>query len=184
MAGRPLSWLAIPGSLRRASLNRALLASAQALAPADVSVTLHDLRDVPLYDGDVEADGVPDGVAALKDAIARADGVLLATPEYNRSIPGVVKNALDWVSRKPNPLQGTPCAVVSASPGGGGGAMAQPVVKMVLHTLGADLPPLRELAVKQASSKFENGALVDDATRERFAALLASFAEWIRERPA
>ena len=183
MADRALSWLAIPGSLRRASLNRALLASAQSLAPANVTVTVHDLRDIPLYDGDVEAGGVPEGVTALKDAIAQADGVIIATPEYNRSIPGVLKNALDWVSRKPSPLPGTPCAVVSASPGGGGASMAQPVVKMVLHTLGADLPPLREFAVKQAMAKFEGGSLTDSDTRERFAALLSAFAEWIRRRP-
>lgn len=182
MTDRALTLLAIPGSLRRASLNRAVIASAAELAPDGVTVVTHDLSAVPLYDGDVEAAGVPDGVVALKKAIADADGVVISTPEYNHSIPGVVKNAIDWVSRKDNPLRGTPCAVLSASPGGGGGSRAQAPLKMVLHTLGAELPPLRELAIRQASDKIENGELTDSETRERFATLLADFAAWIRRR--
>jgi len=180
MNQRPLTLLAVPGSLRRESLNRALATAALDATPKDVAVTVRDLDGVPLYNGDVEAAGTPAAVVDLKDAITRADGVLVVTPEYNRTIPGVVKNALDWISRKPNPLEGKPCAVISASPGGGGGAMAQPAVKLVLHSLKAELPPLRELAVKHARGKFTDGVLTDDETRERLTALLSEFAGWIR----
>ena len=97
--------IAISGSLRRASYNSALLRAAAALAPETVSLEARAIRDIPLYDYDVEAEqGVPETVEALKEALARADGLLLATPEYNNSMPGVLKNAIDWLSRPPQDI--------------------------------------------------------------------------------
>src|SRR5690606_18294913 len=107
------------GSLREGSYNRALLRAAAELAPEGMTIDTFDLRQVPLYNGDVEAAGDPPGVAALKQAIRDADGVLFATPEYNHGVPGVMKNAVDWASRPPRAaaLQGKPVALIGASPG-------------------------------------------------------------------
>src|SRR2546425_3048293 len=113
--------VAIAGSLRRGSFNAALLRAAAALAPEDVTLEIATIKGIPLYDGDVEsADGIPPIVAALKDSIATADGLLLATPEYNNSMPGVLKNAIDWLSRPPADIPrvfgNRPVAIIGASP--------------------------------------------------------------------
>ncbi len=185
MPNPPLRLLGIPGSLRRASFNRGLLTAAQRVCPDGVTLEIHDLIDVPLYNGDVEAEGTPEAVVALKNAIADADGLLIASPEYNGSMSGVIKNAFDWVSRKPSPLGGKPCAVISASPGGAGGTRAQPPLKMMLHVLGAELPPLRQVAVSGASGKFTDGALTDDTTRDRLGTFMSGYAAWLmRHEPA
>src|SRR5947207_14536285 len=113
----------IAGSLRKASYNRALLRAAVELAPEAVQITVFDrLRDVPLYDADVEAEGDPEPVVALKTAIRQADALLIATPEYNYGVPGVLKNAVDWASRPPGSsvLEGKPAALMGATPGHGG----------------------------------------------------------------
>ncbi|HWK41182.1 MAG TPA: NAD(P)H-dependent oxidoreductase, partial [Croceibacterium sp.] len=119
--------LGIAGSLRAGSLNRALLRAAADLAPAGVTIERFDLMQVPLYNGDVEEAGDPPGVAAFKQAIAAADGVLIATPEYNHGVPGVMKNAIDWASRPPRgaPLGGKPVGLIGASPGMTGTARGQ-----------------------------------------------------------
>ena len=131
--------LAIPGSLRRGSQNRALLRAAQELAPAGVEVRVFGLNALPPYDGDVEAAGFPEPVRALHEAIRGADALLIATPEYNGSIPGVLKNVLDWASRpyRDNALRGTPAAVVGASTGLFGAVWAQAELRKVLRTCGA-----------------------------------------------
>ncbi|HRE42892.1 MAG TPA: NADPH-dependent FMN reductase, partial [Terricaulis sp.] len=115
----PLRILGLAGSLRQASLNRALLRAAADLAPEGVAIESFDLIDVPLYNGDVEAAGDPPAVAALKAAIAGADGVLFVTPEYNHGVPAVTKNAVDWASRPARgaPLGGKPVGIIGASPG-------------------------------------------------------------------
>ncbi len=115
----PVHVLGIAGSLRKGSLNRALLRAAIKRAPAGMTLSAFDLDEVPLYNGDVEAAGDPPGVAALKQAIAAADGVLFVTPEYNHGVPGVMKNAIDWASRPPRaaPLGGKPVGIIGASPG-------------------------------------------------------------------
>src|SRR5256885_15678621 len=128
MDGSSLRVLGIPGSLRAASFNRALLRAAIADAPPGMTIEIFDgLGAVPLYNADVEAQGDPAPVVALKTAIDRADALLIATPEYNYGVPGVLKNAIDWASRPPGAcvLDGKPAALMGASPGGTGTARAQ-----------------------------------------------------------
>ena len=168
--------LALSGSLRRDSLNTQLLRAAAELLPDGVELELYDgLASVPPYDGDAESAGVPAAVADLKGRIAAADAVLVATPEYNASIPGQLKNALDWVSRpvKESPFRGKPTAVIGASPGAYGAMWAQAELRKVLGILGARVVE-SEVAVTQAHERFdETGRLVHDETREQLARLVA-----------
>jgi chromate reductase, NAD(P)H dehydrogenase (quinone) len=123
----PLTFLGIAGSLRRGSYNRSLIRAAIELAPAGTTVIPYDLMDLPMYNGDVEAEGDPEAVAAFKHAINAADSLLIATPEYNHCVPGVLKNAIDWASRpaRSSVLTGKPVAIMGATPGSGGTARAQ-----------------------------------------------------------
>src|SRR3954468_24207767 len=130
----------ISGSLRRGSLNSSLLRAAVQATPAGVTLDVATIKGIPLYDGDVEAkEGVPDVVEKLKDRIAAADGLLLVTPEYNNSLPGVFKNAIDWLSRPPADIPrvfgNRPVAIMGASPGGFGTILAQESWLPVLRTL-------------------------------------------------
>ena len=130
----------ISGSLRRDSFNTALLRAATAMMPDGAQLTIGSIRGIPLYDADVEAEGIPQPVTELKDAIAAADGLLLATPEYNNSMAGVLKNAIDWLSRPPADIKrvfgGKPVAILGATPGNFGTALAQIAWLPVLRTLG------------------------------------------------
>src|SRR5262245_54457067 len=133
--------IGIAGSLRRESLNAKLLAAAVELAPPGVTIEVASIRGIPLYDGDVEEEsGLPAVVVELKERIARADGLLLVTPEYNNSLPGVFKNAIDWLSRPssdiPRVFGGRPVAVTGATPGRMGTLLAQTAWLPVLRTLG------------------------------------------------
>lgn len=173
--------LAISGSLRKASYNTGLLRAAEAVTPAGVTLDARTLHGVPLYDGDLEAaQGVPPAVAALKEALAAADGLLLITPEYNNGIPGVFKNAIDWMSRPPGGtdlFKGKPVAVIGASPGGFGTILAQNAWLPVLRTLGTRPWFEGRLMVSRAGGLFDrDGALTDDETRSRLAGFLAGFA--------
>ena len=137
----PSTIVGISGSLRRGSFNSMLLRAAVELAPADAKIEVGSIREIPLYDGDVEAEqGIPKPVQALKDQIIAADGLLLVTPEYNNSIPGVFKNAIDWLSRPPADIArvfaNRPVALMGATPGGGGTMLAQTAWLQVLRTLG------------------------------------------------
>lgn len=176
----------ISGSLRRASFNSGLLRAAEGLAPEGTRIVLASIADIPLYNGDREAeDGIPAVAAALKDAIAEADGVLIATPEYNNSIPGVMKNAIDWASRPPSDSQrvfgGKRVAVIGASPGRLGTVLAQNAWLSVLHTLGAEYWSGGRLMVSDASRLFDaNGTLTDEATRERLKIFVEGFAAALR----
>ena len=168
--------LALSGSLRRGSLNTQLLRAAAELLPSGVELELYDeLGTVPPYDGDVESIGTPAAVADLKARIAAADAVLVATPEYNASIPGQLKNVLDWVSRpiKESPFRGKPTAVIGASPGAYGAIWAQAELRKVLGILGARVVE-GEVAVTHAHERFdENGRLVHGETREQLSQLVA-----------
>ena len=155
--------LAISGSLRRDSHNTALLRAAAERTPAGVELELWDgLKAVPPYDEDDDGDLVPAAVTALRSAVAGADAVLFATPEYNHSVPGALKNAIDWVSRplETNPLRNKPVAVVGASTGIFGAVWAQAELRKVLGAVGARVLH-RELAVGQAAERIADGAVGD-----------------------
>lgn len=171
--------LGLSGSLRRASFNAGLLRAAAELLSEGAALEIGSIREVPLYDGDLElAEGLPPAVKSLQEKLDAADGVLLVTPEYNNGIPGVFKNAIDWISRGPG-LQmwvGKPVAVIGASPGGFGTMMAQDQWLPVLRTLRADLWAEGRLMVSRAGSLFDDeGNLTDTASRERLAAFMSAF---------
>ncbi len=175
--------LGIAGSLRRGSYNRALLRSAQSLTPDDMRLHLFDLHDVPFYDADVEKRGDPEPVTALKERIREADAVVIATPEYQHSLPGVLKNALDWASRPPQdpPLKRKPVAMMGATPGRYGTARAQAELRKVLAYNDAVLVNRPEVLVANATKTFdEAGELVDDTARELVRELLEALGWWVR----
>ena len=176
--------LGIPGSLRRASFNRALLVAAQQLAPKDVELTIADLRPIPLFDSDLDDERQLAAVEAFKESIADSDAVLIATPEYNYGIPGVLKNALDWASRPAyrSVFAGKPVAIVSASPSIVGGVRAQAHLKLVLLGMASQVFPHPEFLVTQAHRKFEDGQLSDEETRDHLAKLLGNLSVWVQHR--
>jgi chromate reductase len=175
--------LGIAGSLRKASYNRALLRAAQSQAPSGMTLEIFDLIDVPLYNGDVEAQGDPPAVTAFKDAVRVADGVLMVTPEYNHGVPGVLKNAVDWASRgQPDSLKGKLCCIVGASPGATGTVRAQDALRQNLRRAGADVAPLGEVLVFQAHTKIIDGTLADERTRAAFQRHLAAYVEALKAR--
>jgi chromate reductase len=167
--------LGLAGSLRRDSHNARLLRAAAETLPPGVTLEVWDgLRDVPLYDEDVDGSHTPAPVRALREAIADADAILVATPEYNASIPGVLKNALDWASRPyaTNALRGKPAAVVGASTGLFGAVWAQAETRKVLKTIGAHILE-DEVPVGLADDAFDpNGRLLDPDLRDRLADLV------------
>jgi chromate reductase len=178
-----VSVLGVAGSLRRASFNRGLIRAAVEVAPPGTSVTSWDLREIPLFDADVEAVGDPPPVAAFKHAIARADALVIATPEYNHCVPGVLKNAIDWASRpaRRSVLTDKPVAVLGASTGRGGTARAQAHLRDGLAYTNGIVLPLPEVLVDAAGSKFDDdGNLIDDATRSEVRDLLVALAAWTR----
>src|SRR4051812_8857787 len=179
--------LGISGSLRRDSYNSGLLRTAAELLPSGVELELFDgLKAIPPYDADDDVEPAPAAVAALRDAIADADAVLVATPEYNASIPGVLKNALDWASRPhaTNPLRGKPAAVVGASTGMFGAVWAQADARKVLSTIGARVLDA-ELPVSDGDERFdERGVLVDAEVREQLGEVVAGLVEAVEVRAA
>lgn len=180
---RPLTFLGIAGSLRRGSYNRGLIRAAIELAPAGARVIPYDLIDLPLYNGDVEAEGDPEPVAAFKREIAAADALLIATPEYNHCIPGVLKNAIDWASRpaRASVLTGKPVAIMGASTGRGGTARAQAHLRDGLAYTNGLVLPLPEVLVPLAAEKFDGESVLEDpATREEVRDLLISLSAWTR----
>ncbi|HEX7386643.1 MAG TPA: NADPH-dependent FMN reductase [Castellaniella sp.] len=170
--------LAIGGSLRKGSFNHLLLEQAKRQAPEGMDVQIADLSGVPLYNGDVQEQGFPAAVQALAAQVQAADALLIATPEYNYSFSGVLKNAIDWLSRVPGAVfQGKPVALASASMGGMGGVRAQYQLRQVLVFL--DVHPLNkpELFVSAAHEKFSaSGELTDEFSRQGLDNLLAALA--------
>lgn len=176
----------LAGSLRAGSFNGALLRAAAQLMPAGAQLDIGTIKGIPLYDGDLEAaEGVPPVVTALKDQIANADGLLLVTPEYNNSIPGVFKNAIDWLSRPPADIPRVfhqrPVAVIGASPGGFGTILSQNAWLPVLHTLGTRPWFGGRLMVSRAGSVFnEAGELTDDKIKGQLQQFLQGFVEFTK----
>lgn len=182
-AEKPLRVLAVAGSLRRESWNRRLLKAAAEEAPTGMVVTVYDdLASVPLFNEDVEAAGEPDPVHRFRRVVAAADGLLIATPEYNQSVPGVLKNAIDWLSRPPEEvLAGKAVAVIGATPGLWGTRYAQKELRHVLTATESFVLPAPAIYIPSAASLFdETGRLTDPSTRERLGRFLPAFADWIR----
>jgi chromate reductase, NAD(P)H dehydrogenase (quinone) len=184
-ADRPLVVAGIAGSLRRGSFNRGLLRAAVEGAPAGMTIETLEIRDLPLYDADLDVDGGPEVVQAFKAGILEADGVLIATPEYNYSMPGVLKNALDWASRPPeHALNDKPVAIVGATPGRWGTVRSQLALRQMLLFPACRVMPTPMLTLAGAGEHFDGeGNLTDDATRAQLVAVLAAFATWIRQVP-
>jgi chromate reductase len=178
----PFQVVGLAGSLRRGSYNRALLRAAVELGAPRLHITVHDLAPIPLYNGDVEEAGVPSPVEELRTAVRKADGLLIATPEYNHGVPGVLKNTIDWLSRPPrdSALKGKVAAIMGASPGMTGTARGQTQLRQafVFTDTYALLQP--EVLVARAHEKFDaEGRLTDEGTREFLKTFLAKFADLI-----
>lgn len=175
---RVLQIAGIAGSLRQGSFNRGLLRAATELAPATLRITIHDLLPIPLYNADVESRGAPDAVGELRNAVRAADGLLIATPEYNHGVPGVLKNTIDWLSRPPqaSALNGKPAAVMGASPGMTGTARAQSQLRQAFVFTNTYAMTQPEVLVARAHEKFDQaGTLIDQATRRFLATFLEAF---------
>jgi chromate reductase len=180
--------LGISGSLRRGSHNSSLLRAAVQLMPPDSVLEIASIRGIPLYDGDVEAQGIPAAVTALKDAVIAADGVLLVTPEYNNSLPGVFKNTIDWLSRPAADAKrvfgGRRFAIIGASPGAFGTVLSQAAWLPVMRTLGTQVWSGGRLAVARAAAVFDEvGNLKDTLIEEQLRQFLAGYVNFLR-RPA
>src|SRR4051794_13343572 len=178
----PLTILGIAGSLRKASFNRALLRAAGELAPPDVTIESFDLSPIPPFNEDIELPP-PASVIDLKARIRAADAILFATPEYNYSIPGVLKNAIDWASRPygDNAWSGKPAAVMSASVGNLGGVRAQYHLRQVFVFLNVHDMKQPELMIASAAHKFDaQGNLSDERTREYMRKFLAAFVRHVK----
>lgn len=180
----PIHLVVMVGSLRRGSFNAAIARALPALAPDDVSITpLPSIGDFPLYNFDLQQEGFPPAVTAMGEAIRQADGLIIVTPEYNYSVPGVLKNAIDWLSRLPNqPFAHKPVAIESASPGGFGGVRAQLNLRHSLVFLEARAFNRPEVIVAQVNAKIDTatGELTDPATRGFIADQLKAFAAFVR----
>ena len=177
----------ISGSLREASYNTALLRAAAQATPDSCPVDVVSIREIPLYDGDNEDEwGVPRPVLALQDAIARADGLLIVTPEYNHGVPGVLKNAMDWASRGPRAIQSTsagkPVAVMGASPGARGTALAQQAWFATLRALGLSIYGEKAMFVGKAAEVFTDGKLTDQLTQQRLEKFMQGFAKFVEKQ--
>lgn len=177
--------IGISGSLRRGSFNTTLLRAAAELMPEGVELAVHTIRGIPLYDADAEAaEGIPRTVTVLKDALAASDGLLLATPEYNNSIPGVLKNAIDWLTRPPADIPrvfgGKPVALLGATVGGFGTILSQEAWLGVLRYLGTRPWFAGRLLVSGANRVFdESGKIVDPKIQEQLGGFVRGFVEFI-----
>jgi len=176
--------LGLSGSLRVGSFNSALLRAAAASMPKDATLEIGTIKGIPLYDGDVEAQGMPETVEKLKERVVATDGLLLVTPEYNNSVPGVFKNAIDWLTRPsadiPRVFAKRPVGIIGASPGGFGTLLSQTAWLPVLKTLGTAAYFGGRLQVSRAGDVFnDEGTLVDERIREQLKKYLAGFSEFV-----
>jgi chromate reductase, NAD(P)H dehydrogenase (quinone) len=177
--------IAISGALRKASTNTGLLRALKFGAPPHIEIEIVTLHGIPLFDGDVEtAKGKPDAVTDLDQRIRAADGVIIATPEYNFSIPGVLKNATDWLSRGGSPFRWKRVGVIGAADGPLGTGRSQYHLRQNLQALEAIVMPKPEFFAGHASQKFDtDGNLTDDDSRRRLLAWLAAFEKWVTDKP-
>ncbi|KFZ38713.1 hypothetical protein HR45_04635 [Shewanella mangrovi] len=177
MSEQKLNFVVLTGSLRQASYNAAIAKTLPELAPANANIiALGSIGDFPLYNADVQEQGMPVVVTEMADAIAKSDGLIIVSPEYNYSVPGVLKNALDWISRcSPQPIAGKPVMIASASPGNVGGARMQYHLRQILVFFDARVLNKPEAMIGQVHNKVQEGKLVDDDTREFLAKQLLSF---------
>lgn len=168
--------LGICGSLRAGSINAMALRAAQQLVPPGMEIVIADISAIPMYNEDVRSAGEPAAVTALKAQIRAADAVLIVTPEYNFSIPGVLKNTLDWMSRPPEPpFDGKPVAMMGAATGPVGTARVQYDLRKVMVFLNAFVVNKPEVFIREAVGKFDaQGALTDEATKKFIGDLLVS----------
>lgn len=180
-AGMSFKVLGICGSLRKASLNMAALRACRELAPAGMTLEIESLAELPMYNQDVFDQGLPASVKRFREQVSAADGLLIASPEYNFSISAPLKNAIDWGSRAPNQVfQDKPVALFSATPGPLGGARVQYDLRRVLGQLWAHVLPRPEVFIGMAPGKFDaQGRLTDETTRKFLTELLAGFQAWI-----
>ena len=185
MASKNVRIVGISGSLRRSSFNTSLLRAVAEVAPAGVSIDVRTIHGIPLYDADIEnGPGVPEAVTILKDDIASSDGLLLVTPEYNNSIPGVFKNAIDWLSRPDSDIarvfRGRPVALIGASPGRFGTTLSQSAWLPVIRTLGMRPWFDERLLVFEARKVFDDsGKLTDPHTRERMVKFVEGYCAFV-----
>lgn len=177
-----LKFLGISGSLRAGSYNTAALRAAGELLPSGVTLELADIRGIPLYDDDLRAAGMPPAVTALQGQVAAADAVLIATPEYNYSVSGVLKNAIDWISRTtPQPFARKPVGIIGAAAGALGTGRAQYDLRKIFVFLDAHVMNKPEVMIAAAHTKFDaGGRLTDEATRGFLQAMLQGLADWTR----
>jgi chromate reductase len=175
--------LGLCGSLRKGSYNRMALAAAEELMPDGMTMTTHELGGLPLYNNDVEKQGFPAPVKALRDAVAAADAILFATPEYNHSVTGVLKNAIDWVSRPPDqPFNGKPCAMFGASPGLMGSVRSQMHLRHICVFVNLQAVNRPEVMIAQADKKFDaEGKLTDETARKLLRELMVGLADLTRK---
>lgn len=172
--------LGISGSLRQGSFNTAALRAAQEIAQAGVKITIASLADIPLYDQDLRDKSVPPAVELLSKQVMEADALLFASPEYNFSVSGVLKNAIDWLSRlKPQPFAGKPAAVLGASMGLLGTARGQYDLRRILGSQDVHFVNKPEVMIAQAHERFDaDGRLTHEPTREHIGKLIQSLAAW------
>jgi len=183
MTDRPLCFAVLVGSLRKNSYNAAVARALPALAPAGVTIeTLGSIGDIPHYDADLQAEGFPDAVTEMGVTLQRADGVIIVTPEYNYSIPGALKNTIDWLSRLPDtPLAGKVAAIITASPGAIGGARAQYHLRQTMVFLDLHVLNKPEVMIGACAAKIdEQGRLHDQPTRDIIARQISTLAERAR----
>ena len=179
--------LGISGSLRKASWNTLLLRSAQKLAPEGMTIDITEIRDIPFYDGDIEATtGIPESAVAFREKIRAADALLIASPEYNGSVSGVLKNAIDWASRPPHqPLDGKPIAIFGASPGAFGTIRGQAHLRQIFANVNGLVLVQPVVAVGNASQRLDADAnITDEATRDFVVTMLDKLADWTRRLKA
>jgi chromate reductase len=178
--------LGLSGSLRAGSFNTNLLRAARDLAPSGVAIDIANIGRLPLYNEDVRLAGYPPDVADFRAAIAAADALLVATPEYNHSVPGVLKNAIDWASRPPDaPLAGKPAAIMGASGGLGGTIRAQHHLRQTFVSVNVLAINRPEVVVREAAKKFDaDGNLTDEDTRQHVARLVEALVAWTKRLKA